>query len=312
MSSPKVSVVLVNWNNFSDCAECLESLRKCSYPNFEVTVVDNGSDGDDARLLRERFGDGIRLIENERNWGFAKGCNIGIKDALDRSADYVVLLNNDTVVTPDFLDELVNVARSDAEIGIAGGKIYCYEFPELIWFAGGTIDYRTGRTPIRGSGEVERGQFEEMADVDWICSCFMFVRRDVLENVGLLDERFFFGWEDVDLCVRAARGGYKIVHVPGPGIWHKGWGVDKQERLKGRPLYYATRGHFIFMDKHFTKTQMVSSGLHFALRFPRIVWDYSRITDQKKAPIYMLWAILWFLRAKVREMARPLWPCHHI
>jgi len=140
----------------------------------------------------------------------------------------------------------------------------------------------------------------------------MFVRRDVLENVGLLDERFFFGWEDVDLCVRAARGGYKIVHVPGPRIWHKGWGIDKQERLKGRPLYYATRGHFIFMDKHFTKTQMVSSGLHFALRFPKIVWDYSRITDQKKAPIYMLWAILWFLRAKGREMARPLWPCHHI
>lgn len=304
MFSPRVSIILVNWNNFDDSAECLESLGQCTYPNREVVVVDNGSEGDDARLLRERFGDSIRLIENERNFGFAKGCNIGIRDALDREADYVVLLNNDTVVHPDFLEEVVRVAQSDQRVGIAGGKIYCYEFPQLIWFAGGTIDYRTGNTLIRGSGEVDRGQFDEEVEVDWICSCFMVISRDLLQAIGMLDEKFFFGWEDADLCVRATRSGYKVLYAPGSGIWHKGWGGSKKERLKGRPLYYATRGHFIFIDKHFTKLQMLSCGLYFIIRFPKIAWDYSRITGQWKGPIYILQAVFDYLRMKCREWAR--------
>jgi len=304
MFSPRVSIILVNWNNFDDSAECLESLRQCTYPNREVVVVDNGSEGDDARLLGERFGDSIRLIENERNFGFAKGCNIGIRDALDRGADYVVLLNNDTVVHPDFLEEVVRVAQSDQRVGIAGGKIYCYEFPQLIWFAGGMIDYRTGSTPIKGSGEVDRGQFDEEVEVDWICSCFMVISRDLLQAIGMLDEKFFFGWEDADLCVRATRSGYKVLYVPGSGIWHKGWGASKKERLKGRPLYYATRGHFIFIDKHFTKLQMLSCGLYFIIRFPKIAWDYSRITGQWKGLIYILQAVFDYLRMKCGEWAR--------
>ncbi len=304
MSSPKVSIILVNWNNFDDSAECLESLGQGTYPNYEVVVVDNGSEGDDARLLRERFGDSIRLIENEKNFGFAKGCNVGIRDALDRGADYVVLLNNDTVVTPDFLEEVVGVAQSDEKVGIAGGKIYCYEFPQQIWFAGGTIDYRTGNTLIRGSGEVDRGQFDEKVEVDWICSCFMVISCDLLRTVGMLDGRFFFGWEDADLCVRAARSGYKVLYVPGSGIWHKGWGGSKKQRLKGQPLYYAARGHFIFKDKHFTKLQLASSGLYFAIRLPKIVWDYSRITGQWKAPIHILRAVFDYLGMKCRQWAR--------
>ena len=300
---PRVSIIIVNWNNFEDSAECLESVSKCAYPDYEVVMIDNGSEGDDARLLKERFGDSIRLIENERNLGFARGCNVGIRDALGRGADYIVLLNNDTVVPPRFLDDLVGVARSSERAGILGGKIYCYEYPELIWFAGGVIDYATGNTPIRGSGEADAGQYNEIARVDWICSCFMVVSRKVLENVGLLDERFFFGWEDVDLCVRAARSGYEIVFVPGSEIWHRGFGIGKRDRLKGLPLYYATRGQLIFMDKHFTRSQLMSAGLHFAVKFPKFAWDYARITAQWKAPLYILRALADFLRMKCRGVA---------
>jgi GT2 family glycosyltransferase len=301
MTSPKVSVIIVNWNNFEDSAECLESLKCATYPNLEVVVVDNGSDADDARRLRERFGGAIGLIENQRNLGFAKGCNIGIRDALGRGADYVALLNNDTVVTPGFLDELVRAARSDGRVGIAGGKIRCYEFPDLIWFAGGIVDYRTGNTPIRGSGEVDQGQFDEKVEVDWICSCFMLISRELLEKVGLLDERFFFGWEDADLCLRAAGKGYKVLYVPGAEIWHKGFGDTKRERLKGRPLYYAARGHFIFMDKHFSRLQLLSSGVYFVTRFPKFALDYARITRQWKAPFYILRALFDYTAAKSKR-----------
>ena len=304
MTSPRVSVVIVNWNNFEDSAECLESMKSATYANFEVVVVDNGSGGGDAGKLRERFGGGIRLIENERNLGFAKGCNIGIRDALSRGAEYVVLLNNDTVVTPGFLDELVRVAASDGKVGIAGGKIYCYEFPDLIWFAGGTVDYRTGNTPIRGSGEVDRGQFNEKVEVDWVCSCFMLIAREVLEDVGLLDERFFFGWEDADLCIRAGRRGYKVLYVPGAEISHKGFGVTKRERLRGKPLYYAARGHFIFMDKHFSRRQLLSSGWYFVTRFPRFALDYARITRQWQAPLYILRALFDYTAKKARRVLR--------
>ena len=304
MSFPKVSVITVNWNNFNDSAECLESLRKTTYPNFEVIVVDNGSEGDDVSLLKQRLGDSIRLIVNDKNSGFAGGCNIGIKDALARGADYVVLLNNDTVVAPDFLEGLVRVAQSDERVGIAGGKVFCHELPELIWFAGGIINYRTGRTPIRGSGEADKGQFDEIVRVDWISGCFMFISRDVLQAVGLLDERFFFGWEDVDLCVRAARKGFKVLFVPESRIWHKGFGIDKRDRLMGMPVYYATRGQFLFMDKHFAKPQLAVAWLYFAVTFPRCVWDYSRILHQWKVPLYLLWGIGGYLRIKFREYAK--------
>ena len=304
ISFPKVSVITVNWNNFNDSAECLESLRKTTYPNFEVIVVDNGSEGDDVSLLKQRLGDSIRLIVNDKNSGFAGGCNIGIKDALARGADYVVLLNNDTVVAPDFLEDLVRVAQSDERVGIAGGKVFCYELPELIWFAGGIINYRTGRTPIRGSGEADKGQFDEIVRVDWISGCFMFISRDVLQAVGLLDERFFFGWEDVDLCVRAARKGFKVLFVPESRIWHKGFGIDKRDRLMGMPVYYATRGQFLFMDKHFAKPQLAVAWLYFAVTFPGCVWVYSRILHQWKVPLYILWGIGGYLRIKFREYTK--------
>ena len=304
MPFPKVSVITVNWNNFNDSAECLESLRKTTYPNFEVIVVDNGSVGEDVSLLKQRFGDSIRLIVNDKNSGFAGGCNIGIRDALARGADYVVLLNNDTVVAPDFLEGLVRVAQSDERVGIAGGKVFCYELPELIWFAGGIINYRTGRTPIRGSGEADKGQFDEIVRVDWISGCFMFISRDVLQAVGMLDERFFFGWEDVDLCVRAARKGFKVLFVPESSIWHKGFGINKRDRLMGMPVYYATRGQFLFMDKHFAKPQLAVAWLYFIVTFPRCVWDYSRILHQWKVPLYILWGIGGYLRIKFREYAK--------
>ncbi|MBM3157055.1 MAG: glycosyltransferase family 2 protein [Chloroflexi bacterium] len=304
MSFPKVSVVIVNWNNFNDTAGCIDSLKKVTYPNCEIIVVDNGSQGDDVNLLRQRFGDSVRLIANGKNRGFAGGCNIGIEDALSRGADYVALLNNDTVVAPDFLEAVVRVAEGDKKVGIAGGKIYCYELPEVIWFAGGVIDYRTGRTPIRGSGEKEQGKYEEVTEVDWICGCFMFLSKDVLQNVGLLDERFFFGWEDADYSVRAAKKGFKVVFVPSSKIWHKGFGAEKRERLKELPVYYAARGQFLFMDKHFGKRQLLRAWLTFALEFPRFTRQYSRMLKQWKVPFYILWGICGYLRIKILGFIR--------
>src|SRR4030042_2187559 len=125
--NPKVSIIILNWNGLEDTIECLNSLKKITYPNYKVILVDNGSKGNDARVLREKFGDYIHLIENDRNYGYAKGVNIGIRYALANSAsEYILLLNNDTVVAPDFLNQLVKLAESDSSVGIVGPKTYYY------------------------------------------------------------------------------------------------------------------------------------------------------------------------------------------
>jgi GT2 family glycosyltransferase len=194
MTFPKVSIVLVNWHGLRDTVECLESLQKTTYPNYEVIVVDNDSGGDEAATIEERFRDYVKLIRNPKNYGFAKGCNIGIRDALARDPQYVLLLNNDTVVTHDFLEQLVQVVESYDRVGIAGGKIYAYENPKVVWFAGGApIDYLRGKTPSRQSW-LDSGIFDETEEVEWVVGTFMLISRDVLETVGTLDDRFFFGW----------------------------------------------------------------------------------------------------------------------
>jgi GT2 family glycosyltransferase len=298
MPFPEASIILVNWNGLEDTIECLESLKKITYPNYEVIVVDNASRGDDVRILVERFGNYVHVIQNDKNYGFAKGCNIGIKDALARGTDYVLLLNNDTVVAPDFLEELVKVAQNNVEVGIVGGKIYTYESPEQIWFAGGSINYWTGNTPIRGKGQIDCRQFEDICEVDWIVGCFMLISRDLLLTAGTLDDRLFFGWEDVDLCIRAQRSGFKVLFAPGSKIWHKALTPGKSERLAGLPAYHASKNHFIVLEKHGTKLQLASSISYFIITLPKVMWTYSSLLGQWKTSVYILWGFLDYLRRK--------------
>jgi GT2 family glycosyltransferase len=236
---PRVSVVTLNWNTLDDTIECVESLQKVTYPNFEVIVVDNGSDGNEGQILAERFEGFIRLIQNDMNYGFAKGCNIGMADALERGTDHCLLLNNDTVVAPDFLDKMMEVALSDDKIGITGGKIYTYSDPDRIWFAGGLVKVGNETIDFRQAPKDE-GQFEEVVECGWIIGCLMLISREVLETVGMFDEKYFFGGEDLDLCMKAEKQGYRIVWAPHSKIWHKEFLASgaKRARILQLPMFY--------------------------------------------------------------------------
>lgn len=266
MNNPTVSIIILNWNGLEDTVECLESLKKITYPDYKVVVVDNGSEGDDARLLREKFGDYIHIIENDRNYGFAEGANIGMRYALaNLGPDYFLLLNNDTVVDPDFVGELIEVALTDKKIGILGPKIYYYDDPEKVWFAGGNINYWLGRLWHRGIGRIDSRHFGVIADVDFISGCCMLISRDMLSSVGLLDSAFFFGTEDYDISIRAARSGFRVLYVPGAKIWHK---IGRSTGRTGRRptpfvAYYVVRNHFILMEKHWSKLQFATSTIWF-------------------------------------------------
>jgi len=244
---PKVTVIILNWNGLHDTIECLESLKKITYPNYKVIVVDNRSAGDDVKGLRDRFGQYIHIIENDRNYGFAEGNNIGIRYALENDVEAILLLNNDTIVEPDFLSELVNVAESDPKIGLAGPKIYFYHEPNRIWFAGGKISLFSASSN-RGRNLMDDGQFDKVDHVDFISGSCMLIKRGVLESVGLLDPVYFFGIEDVDMSVRVTQAGFSNVFVPTSKIWHK---VFSSGRRNPDVTYYTSRNAIIFARKHF-------------------------------------------------------------
>ncbi|MGB8707155.1 MAG: glycosyltransferase family 2 protein [Dehalococcoidia bacterium] len=220
MKQPKISIILLNWNGFEDTAECLESLKKITYPNYEVIVVDNASSGDDVRILKAKYGDYIHVIANDQNYGYAEGNNIGMRYAIEKGTDYLLILNNDTVVDSEFLTELAKVAESDASIGIAGSKIYYYRRPNRIQAAGGKIIWWLGYIDIYGEEE-DVGQYDDIAERDFVFGTSFLLKKAVIDKISFLDPYFFFGVEEYDYCTRAKRAGFKIVYVPQSKIWHK-------------------------------------------------------------------------------------------
>ena len=243
--APPVIIVVLNWNGLADTLACLESLSQLDYPCYRVVVVDNGSTDRSVSAIREQF-PAVTIIETGENLGFAGGNNVGLRHALRQGADYALLLNNDTEVAPDFLSLLVKAAETDPQVGMAGPTIYYYDRPEVIWSAGGEIDWRRGCTRMVGLDERDDGQFGRAPrEVDFVTGCAVLVRATVLRQAGLLDERFFMYYEEVEWCVRTRRAGFRIVRVPQAHVWHKiapGAQADSP-----RVHYYMTRNRLLFL-----------------------------------------------------------------
>ncbi len=220
MPYPVVSIIILNWNRKDDTISLLQSIGKVSYPNFLLILVDNASSDGTVDAVKEKF-PFVKIIPNSENLRFAGGNNVGIEYALQTKTDYVLLLNNDTIVDPNFLSKLVEYAEGNNDVGIGGPKIFYYYDQRRIWFAGGKIDYWKGWISHIGIREVDHGQYDSAREVDYITGCCMLVKREVIEKIGKLDESYFIYGEDSDWCIRAKRAGYSLVYVPSSIIWHK-------------------------------------------------------------------------------------------
>ncbi|MCK4734304.1 MAG: glycosyltransferase family 2 protein, partial [Methanophagales archaeon] len=178
--------------------------------------------GDEKEIADLPSNKKIILIKNEKNYGFAEGNNIAMRYALKvLSPDYVLLLNNDTVVDRNILEELVKVAEPDPKIGIVGSKNYYYDQPNVIQLAGGIVDYNLAKARCIGAGSVDDGQYNKIREVDFVDGSALLMKKEVVDKVGMLDPDYFAYWDDPDLCVRANRGSYKTVYVPKARMWHK-------------------------------------------------------------------------------------------
>jgi hypothetical protein len=227
--TPCVVIVLLNWNGYQDTLECIESLKKITYSNYKVVVVDNASSGDDIARLNEQIG--LTILANNKNLGFPGGCNVGMQYAMGYGADYIVLLNNDTIVAPDFLAELVKTAESDKNIGIVGSTTYYYYQQNKIQYNGGKINWWLGINNSYLCNEIDNRQYFKPIERDYVPATSCLIKREVIEKVGYLDESYFFAIEEFDYCTRVKRAGYKVVYQPFSMIWHK-WNASGKKVSK--------------------------------------------------------------------------------
>src|SRR6266487_4832628 len=221
-ASPRVIVIVLTWNGREDTLLCLESLRSVDYPNWEVLVVDNGSVDGTVDAIHNRH-PWVTVVETGKNLGFAGGNNVGIKAALKRDAEFILLLNNDTTVAPDLLHAFVRAAAEHPDAGMFGAKIYYFSDPLRLWFAGSRWNPKAllSFEPL-GEGTVDDGAaFEDVRETAYANGCAMFFRSAVAKTVGTLDERFFILYEEVDWCFRARRAGFACLLVPGAKVWHR-------------------------------------------------------------------------------------------
>lgn len=245
---PKVFIILLNLNGYQFTRDCLQSLRSINYSNYEVIVVDNGSSDNSGVLIGDQFPE-VRLVRSEKNLGFSAGNNLGIEAALKLRADYVLLLNNDTVVDADFLTHLVGAGEGNTQVGILGPKIFYASEPNRIWYAGGYVRSSSGTCGHVGWNEIDDGnRFFCTEETGWVTGCAILVKTRVLQELGPLDPSLFIYCEDIDFCLRARGVGYRCVFVPGAKIWHK---VSQTCGLDSSfTLYLGTRNHLTWIKRH--------------------------------------------------------------
>jgi len=264
---PLVSIVILNWNSLEDTRECLRSVRRIAYSNRRIIVVDNGSAAPEAAALRDEFGDALAVIESETNLGFAAGANLGIRHALENRAEYVLLLNNDTIVDPTFLTALVGGAESRGDGAAYCPKTYFYAQPEMIYSTGGSVSAWTATARQIGRGQHDSGQFDRVATRDYADGVCMLIPRRALETVGLLDEDYFAYWEETDWCTRARAWGFRCYYIPDARIWHK---AARVQSPTNQYYFLYRRNALMFVRKRGTPLHVVVALLmHIFVYGPR-------------------------------------------
>lgn len=287
----KLALVILHFSQLDLTEACLASVKQLETKGFELEViVVNNNPLEEIDSLKKKF-PGFVFLKTPKNLGYAGGNNFGIKRALKDKADFILLLNNDTLLDKKIILELLKAAKNNQQVGILGPKIYFapgHEFHQkryqekdkgkVIWYAGGLLDWQNIIASHQGVDEVDQGQYDHLKDTDFVSGCAMLIKKEVFKKIGLFDEDYFLYLEDVDFCWRTKQTGYKILFVPLAKVWH----VNAGSSEIGGPLhdYYLTRNRMLFGSKYAslrTKLALIRESLR--ILFKGSSWQKKGIKD---------------------------------
>lgn len=298
---PLVSIISVNYNQVDVTCDLLSSLRKISYPNIEIIIVDNASPSEDPAPLKERYPE-ITLIQSNKNLGFAGGNNLGIRAA---KGDYLLFINNDTEVESDFLEPMIELFESDPKIGMISPKIRFHHTPDTIQYAGYTpMNPYTFRQNLIGYRKKDVGQFEDIRETYSIHGAAMMVPAKVVKEVGLMAEQYFLYYEEHDWATRIKKAGYKIFYQPRSLVYHKeSISTGKESPLK---IYYIARNRIVYARRNSSASVLWLNVLYFyTVALVKNSFDYIFRGDFKLLSAYwrgLFWNVVHFKGIKTNPI----------
>lgn len=252
MDNGKIAVILVDYNGLKDTIDCIESIKRSTLQS-KIVVIDNASKKNEAENISQLFPE-VMAIRSETNGGFSAGNNIGIQWALKQGYEYITLLNNDTVISPDMLELL---RQNTSDTSVSAPKMLYFSKPDTIWYGGGKINRKTGNAEHAYMNQKDTEE-DEIRKCDYATGCCIMIPTSVFKKVGLLDEKFFMYAEDSDFCLRLKENAIDINYVPKAKLWHKisqSTGGDES----AFSIYYMTRNRILYMKDHkkeFAKTAL--------------------------------------------------------
>ena len=254
INKPSIAVILVNWKKYNLTSNCINSLNKSNYKNFKIILVDNEYSEKSIIELKNKYKE-LLVFKEKNNLGFAGGNNIGIRYALENDYDYIMLLNNDTEVKENFILPLVERIEKDHFLGAVQPLILNFSNKSIIWNAGGKLNKFLGLTSTRLNNNKLNSSIVFDDYTDWISGCCILIKSEILTKVGLLDEKFFNYYEDVDWSLRMKNLGYDLGFVKESIIYHHGSSSSKNKKTKEGVIsskihYFNIRNHILLLKKH--------------------------------------------------------------
>ncbi len=263
---PLVHVIMLNWNQHRMTIHCVKSVLKSKYPNFRVSVIDNGSEFESAEAVKNEFGNKIGFFRIETNCGYVGGMNFALRVAARYNPRYFLIMNNDAVIDPAAIGELVKTAQKYADKCLVTGKVYHYDRPDVLQHVGFVINdsrYLSLEPIVKDEKDV--GQFERVEERDMIDDIFWLMPARVYQEVGGYSPYFWFNGEQADLALRAVKAGKKLVFTPKAKLWHKGSLSIGGRSNNPELVYWHIRSKLTLLFLHIKKR-------HFLKVYLQTIW----------------------------------------
>jgi hypothetical protein len=303
--SARTAVIILNWNSREMTADCIRSILAMDATKYDIMVVDNGSRDGSVSYLRNEFPN-VTVFPQDNNLGFAAGCNIGMRHALAEGFEYILLINNDTAVDSGFLSALLEEAQREPGAAIVSPKIYFYDFPDRLWWAGGEFSTWIGIPEHVGRKRSDIGDYDSSGPIDWATGCAALIRCDALKQVGLFDEKLFGNGEDLDLSLRMRKAGYRIWFAPRAKVWHKE-GIDYRKNAgEHTRIFTGTRNLLWIMHRHAELIKWISFLPNFVFRYALFYIVLSIWRGDFRSAKAVWEGILAFVRMRVHPECSPL------